>query len=201
MSILTFPALSREASSTLEWGLISNTLSFSSPLNGSEQTLEMPGARWAATLPYPSLNLSDAALVRAFLSQLRGKAGRFYMWNMAYENRRGTAGGTPIVSGAGQTGASLVTSGWPNSTTVLKAGDFVGIGGELKIMVADATSNGSGVATLAFSPPLRAAPSNGSAIVTTKPTCIMRLADDSQKWLTRPGHVSDFMIDCVESFQ
>src|SRR5207237_803677 len=34
-------------------------------------------------------------------------------------------GGTPIVTVAGQSGNSVLTSGWPNSTLVLNQGDIV----------------------------------------------------------------------------
>lgn len=43
MPVLTFPSLNAMSS---EFGLISNTQAFTSDLDGTTQTLEMPGARW-----------------------------------------------------------------------------------------------------------------------------------------------------------
>lgn len=75
----------------------------------------------------------------------------------------GTQGGTPVVNGANQTGSSIATSGWSNSTNVLNAGDilfFAGVHrinpltrqstGDLRsfIVTASVTSNGSGQANV-----------------------------------------------------
>lgn len=80
----------------------------------------------------------------------------------------GARGGTPLVNGASQTGASLVTDGWSNSITgVLKAGDIITLPlvfavnpvtkqstGRLQqfVITADANSSGAGAATFAISP-------------------------------------------------
>jgi len=83
-------------------------------------------------------------------------------------NGTGSAGVT--VSGAGQTGSSLVTAGWPNSTSnVARAGDLIkaaGLGYTLEV-TDDANSNGSGVATLSVSPPMWSSPTSGGAVTTT----------------------------------
>lgn len=75
----------------------------------------------------------------------------------------GTQGGTPVVAGANQTGSSIATSGWSNSTNVLNAGDiifFAGVHrinpltrqstGDLRpfVVLAAVTSNGSGQANI-----------------------------------------------------
>jgi hypothetical protein len=84
----------------------------------------------------------------------------------------GALGGTPIVSGASQTGASLLTSGWTGAVaTRLKRGDVFTIGsgvtgvyavnpknrestGELRqfVVTADAASDVSGIMTIPISP-------------------------------------------------
>ena len=80
----------------------------------------------------------------------------------------GTQGGTPLVNGASQSGASLITDGWSNSiTNVLRAGDIFTIAGvysvnaitkqtlaRLKqfVVTAAVNSDGSGNATLSISP-------------------------------------------------
>lgn len=200
MSVLTFPAMDRQAAASLEWALVSNTQVATSPLSQSVQTLEMPGARWQASLPYVGLTDSDLAALQAFMVALNGQAGRFYLWNMARPTPRGSAGGTPVVAGAAQVGKTLVTSGWTPSTTVLKAGDFFGAGGELKMITADAVSDSSGNATLAFGPALRASPASGSVVVTNRPTAVFRLSADTQKWTSQPGKIGSVQIDCIETF-
>ena len=80
----------------------------------------------------------------------------------------GTQGGTPLVNGASQSGASLITDGWSNSiTNVVRAGDIFTIAGvyavnavtkqtlnrlQQFVVTASANSDGSGNATLSISP-------------------------------------------------
>lgn len=79
----------------------------------------------------------------------------------------GTLAGTPLVNGASQTGASLITDGWTNSTAALKTGDVFTIAGvyavhpETKatlgylqqfVATADGTADGSGNLTISISP-------------------------------------------------
>jgi hypothetical protein len=96
-----------------------------------------------------------------------------------------TTGSTPLVNGASQTGASLVTDGWAVSTLVLKAGDVFtistgtavnGVGPENKqdlgtlqqfVVTADVTSDGSGNATIPISPPIT--PTTAQQTVTASP--------------------------------
>lgn len=78
-----------------------------------------------------------------------------------------TPGGA-TVNGAGQTGSSIVTAGWPNSATVLKQGDIITFGsvfavnpqskastGALRqfVVTADVTSSGGGAATIPIAGP------------------------------------------------
>ena len=79
----------------------------------------------------------------------------------------GTLGGTPIVTVAGQTGSTLLTSGWTASTATLKKGNtFTVTGvfavnplsrrstGELQqfVVTEDRTSDGSGLMSIPISP-------------------------------------------------
>lgn len=79
----------------------------------------------------------------------------------------GAHGGTPLVNGASQSGASLVTDGWTTSTAVIKKGDIFTLAGVYEInpqtyestgrlmrfvATADGTSDGSGNLTIAISP-------------------------------------------------
>jgi hypothetical protein len=200
MTIHTWPTLSRTAPPTLDWALVSNTQTFGSPLSGSVQTVEMPGARWQFSYPMNNLSADDAALLRAFLVKLRGQSGRFYMHNWAQPLPRGVGGGVPKVNGAGQSGTTLVTNGWPVSATVLKTGDFFEVGTELKMAVADATSNASGVATITFEPPLRASPANLAAITTTRPKGIFKLDEDTVRWATAAPIITSFTIAATEAW-
>ena len=131
------------------------------------------------------LNTLDAAAHRKNLttinndSLVKSAIERAYLGNVAgydlFETAQvpthtvGVATGTPVVSGAGQTGSTLNTSGWTASTTgILKAGDVFTIAGVFSInpqtyqstgqlqqfvVTADANSGAStGPAALSISP-------------------------------------------------
>lgn len=202
MTIYTFPTLDKvPAPAEMEWSLVSNTQSFTSPLSGAVQTVEMPGARWKVAFTLNVLDLSDSALLRSFMALLRGQSGRFYLWHLGHPNPRGVATGTPVVSGASQTGTTLVTSGWtPSTANILRAGDYFTVNGELKMLVTDAASNGSGVATLTFEPPLRSSPPNAAAITTTKPAAVFKLDDDAIRWTTRAPYFDAISIAATEAW-
>lgn len=187
------------APSGLTWRLVHNTQTFISPLNGASQTVELPGARWEASLTWANLTDAEIRQVRAWLASLRGRAGRFYLHDMSHPTPAGTATAA-LVNGAGQAGASLVVDGMGAGAT-LKAGDYFSVNGELKMLTADATANASGQATLVFEPPLRVSPADNAVLTLTQPTCTMRLADDAQDTLAiRPRLTADWALECVEAF-
>jgi hypothetical protein len=201
MTTLTWPTLSRDVQS-FTWSLLSFTQTQVSPLNQSSLTIELPGARWACSFGYGDFLEADSALLEATLVQLMGRAGRVYLWNFARPVPRGIGTGTPLVNGAGQSGNSLNIDGASNSITGwLKAGDYFGVNGELKMMTADANTNGSGQATLSFSPMLRSSPADNAPITLNKPTATFALADDRQSWAVGPPRLSVHQtLSFVETF-
>lgn len=100
-------------------------------------------------------------------------AGPFSGFDDLYENTLwaahtvGTKAGTPLVNGASQTGASLVTDGWTASSAILKKGDIFTLAGVFRVhpetktstgvlqqfvVTADVSADGLGNATVAISP-------------------------------------------------
>ncbi|MCU1338839.1 MAG: coat - 5 family protein [Bryobacterales bacterium] len=93
----------------------------------------------------------------------KGLGFDWFMTQNAPTFTTGTQGGTPTVNGAGQTGSSIVTQAWSNSTQVLNAGDiifFAGVHrinpltrqstGDLRpfVVTANVVSSGAGAATI-----------------------------------------------------
>ena len=198
MTAIPFPA---QLPNTQEWGLRSNTQTSASPLTGSTQTIELPGAAWTVQLSFKTLTPSQMRIMAAFMVRMRGQAGRFTLHNHAYDAPLGVASGSPKVSGAGQTGTSLVTAGWtPNTPGILLAGDYIGVGGKLKMVVEDASSDAGGNAALLIEPPIYPgqAPADLTVIVVDKPTCTMMLDANTVKWSTQPPRLSSFTIGAVE---
>jgi len=177
---MSIPILTEFDPFSVQFGLTTNTQVFQSPLNGIVQTKQLPGARWKQTFNYRNLNDSKASILSAFLASLRGSNGEFTAHNYAHPVALGTPTGTPVVAGGSQTGVSLNTSGWTNSTAIFKRGDMLTVNGELKMIIADVSSDGGGLATLSFEPALRSSPLDLASITVIKPTSKMRLVDDSQ---------------------
>jgi hypothetical protein len=80
------------------------------------------------------------------------------------------------------------------------AGDKLKIGNELKMIVADATANGSGVISLTVEPPFRATYADSTAIVWDKPTALFLLTSNEWKADIDPPARAHFAIDGLEVF-
>lgn len=100
---------------------------------------------------------------------LRGTMGRTigFKWSMDQNVRTQTVGayspGGATVTGGGQSGSSIVTGGWPNTTQVLNQGDVITFAGVFAVnpqnrqstgalrqfvVLANVTSSGGGAATI-----------------------------------------------------
>jgi len=203
MTTLTMPA----APGFLDarFGLRARSQVFESPLSGATQTLELPGALWVATYALPPMTRDAAAAWRAFLVALGGRAGRFWGYDPDARSPRGAydqAQDAPVVSGAGQTGTSLMTAGWrANVAGLLEPGDYFSVGGELKMATARVDSDATGAATIAFKPSLRASPADSSALTLIDPAVEMRLADDEAVWETDLNRiVRGLAFSAIEAF-
>jgi len=194
------------APSSFEWQMLANTQSFTSPLVGNTQTVEMAGARWFGKATWEVLNNDQWRELEGWIARLAGAAGRFYFGPLHAATPRGIGTGTPLVAGASQTGRTLVTDGWTASQTgILKRGDYIsfdsGTGRELKIVTADANSDGLGQATLSIMPPIRYSPSDNATITVNSPTGIMRLKDDGQgRNMVTPPVIGGMEIEFIEAF-
>lgn len=176
----------------------------SSPFTGQQQVYRHPGAWWEMEVTLPPLKRADAEDLNAFLISLNGKYGTFLMGDPANTSPRGIATGSPAVSGAGQTGDSLITSGWtPSITGILKAGDWIQLGTasatRLHKVLADVNSDGSGVASLDIWPNLRDSPANSSAVVINSAKGQWRLAANEHNYSIEVGNIYGITFACVEA--
>jgi len=101
----------------------------------------------------------------------RGEMGKGagFSWGMdqnVWQQTVGGQGGTPVVSGAGQTGSTISTSGWTANAAVLNVGDVVTFGGAFAVnpqnrqsfgtlrqfvVTQPVTANAGGVASISIS--------------------------------------------------
>lgn len=200
MTILSFPA---QPAATIDWQLATVTANHASPFTNDEQTQANYGAaRWVAVITWQKLSRSEAADVEAFLAECNGPAGRFYLGNQARATPRGTPSGTPVVDGAANYGGLLATRGWtPSTAGLLLRGDFLAVANEPKMVRANVTSDADGKAVLSITPPLRAVPADGAAVVTSNWTGVFRLLDDAQAKFAYRKQTGDYQITCVETWQ
>lgn len=204
MAILDLPILSRRNATKCTLSLVPNTQFFESPLTKSAQTYELPGARWMFTATWENLAETDARIIKAWLAKLRGAAGRFYGYDLSRKTVAGQALYDGAVTGGNQTGRNIIATWTPPELTVdstlytsdddsitvdldyylsnrwLLPGDYVSIGGELKMITDITPLEGGGLASVAFEPPLRQSPTNGSVVAITAPRAVFRLVDDKQ---------------------
>lgn len=197
MTTLAWPANLYPSDSTHL--LVGRTQSHRSPLSGAVQTLRLGGAVWRQELSFGALLPAEQAALEALLANLEGMGGRVALPMFHRRTPRGVATGTPLVAGADQGGKSLVTDGWTTSTTgILLAGDFIGVGGYLYMVTADADSDSGGAATLAISPPLRSAPVDNAEITVDSPTYTAMLADDAGGGVTQRRQLGNATLTFVE---
>lgn len=140
---------------------------------GQHRAFGQVGRIWTET--YPPFK-AGSIFGRKFLALINSywrNGTEFTIQHYSYLTRNGTGGpGSPVVNGAGQTGASLATNGWTISiANILRAGDIIKVAGLKHVLdvTADATSSISGQVTLAINPPIWSggSPANGAAITVT----------------------------------
>ena len=152
--------------------LASNNAFFHSPLTGQVQTSTRPGGHWEFDTQWEVLEDTRLGQWMALLAQAQEEQATFY-WNNYPKCRplnylNGTGWGTPLVNGATQTGRTLVCDGFTAGTALLRGDCFAfdnSLYREMHMLTADVTANGSGQATLTFTPAIRRSPADNAAIL------------------------------------
>ena len=109
------------------------------------------------------------------------------------------AGGEAFVDGAGQLGKSLNVNGADPNEVLFKVGEYFSIGGELKVVTEECTTDSNGKATVEFEPPLRSMPENGAALSMSAPVANFRLSSPAA-WSLQPNRLHSFDIEAIESY-
>lgn len=189
-------------------GLTANdtTAKSTSPYTRQSQVYVFPGQWWSSTISLAAMKPADYEAMVAFFLKLRGRSGSFLFGDPARPTPRGTAKdtpGTPLVNGAGQTGASVTIDGCPvSSIGYLKAGDYVQFGAgataRLHKLLDDVNTDSGGNAVLSFWPDLRESPADNSAVVVTGAKGVFRRSDDSMPWQTDNGGIAQNIVVGIE---
>ena len=173
--------------------------------------------RFAFRLIYPPMTFARAAVLWAHLMAQRGQFETFqFFLPQRYWPFRGAGGGTPRVNdlaGSPSTGQlgnrSIATDGWPASTTVLLASDFVKFAGHSKVyqQLVDLTTDGTGAGFLTLEPALVAEPADDELIGVGNVPFTVALASDMPEMDAMPrggpsgtGGKFSLELDLVEAY-
>lgn len=176
-----------------------------SPFSFSTQVQDWGGRAWQADVAIRTATRASAETLIAQLVSLNSFEGSFLLGDTACKTARGTATGTPLVKGAGQTGTDLVTDGWtPGVATILCAGDWLQLGSgstaRLYKVTADVASNGSGEATIPLWPYLRSSPADNAAVTVSNAQGKFMLAAEPQ-WTISAERLYSFSFSAVEDLR
>ena len=194
MAILTFPNITPES---FDFGIRYNTQISTTSLSGITQTVELPGARWNGRMSFRDLSPADSAELKAFLLELRGAAGRFYMGGISHTSPFNTVTGSFNI----ETGSGVRTIDVTPGSGSFSVGDYIQIGTdadrELKMIIG---VSGTTTQSLIVEPLIRRTDFVGQSVVYTNPTGVFLLdSDDLARWSVRSkAKLSDISISFVE---
>lgn len=196
MPTITFPATPKPQS--MSWRLVMPSQTNISEWTGRRQTVASNRGWWECqfTLP-PLVGGTRVNPWRSFVVQARGQVNDFQV--PVDPTAQSAVVATPLINGAGQTGRSLASDGWPVSSTVLQAGQFVTINNQLLQLTANVVSNASGQATLTFEPPIRVSPADNAAIEFKNPYCLMYMLEEPTISV-EAGYVYSLSLNLRESY-
>ena len=196
MATITYPSTPKPQG--MSWRLVMPAQTNVSDWTGRRQTIASGRGWWESQVTFPPIvGTTNVNAWRAFIAKSRGKANDFQV--PVDPTAQSSVVATPMVNGAGQIGRTLSTDGWPLSTTVLQAGQYVTINNQLLQLTENVTSNGSGVATLTFEPPVRISPSDNAVIEFKNPYCLMYLVEEPTLSV-EAGYVYSLSLNLRESF-
>lgn len=179
MALITVPDFLADSMDAAQFGLTRQDVQLRSAFTGQRQVLDFPAfTMWRATFTVPLLYGAEAGRMRSFLTKMRGRVNTCNMPVPGYDSpTTGYAGAAGLVNGGGQTGYALETDGWTAGAAIFAEGDYFTVNGELKMVTADVTANGSGQATITFEPALRVSPANNAPLTIVSPYAVMCLVD------------------------
>lgn len=183
---------------------VNQTAMTMSPFTYKQQIHNHSGQRWEAEIQLPPMRRTNAEQWIAFLLSLNGRAGTFLMGDPRGATAMGTLGGTPLVKGANQTGATITVDGCTADVDQwLKAGDYVQFGAAstatLHKVLQDVATNSSGEASIDIWPSVRSAPPDNSAMITASTVGNWRLNSGEQDWSVDSVAVYGITFAAVEA--
>ena len=189
--------------STSEWTIIRTVAVSQSPFTYKSQSADFGGAIWQTTVELPIMNREQSSLWTSFFMQLHGRAGTFLLGDPDARAIRGGLTSSIQTNTTASVGAyDIVIDGANASTLIFKAGDYIQLGSgassKLHMIVANVTSNSSGVATLPIEPPLKTAIGNDSQVIYENTKAVMRMDTNDLGWSANQSNNYKFSFTCSE---
>lgn len=206
-----------------------NVLVFVGQYVPTVQTIDLMGERWMISLDLPpSTDEVKGRAKEAFFDRLRGPVHRIRMGNLKNPRPSGTqqgplsvnvvngallpvnvvnaslqpvtvVGGSAIVASPIAAGASTASVQGRAGRTY-RAGDTIGLGGQLVRILTDATFDVNGLATIEFAPRMRAAVPQASVIAYDYPTAVFMVQSEKVPVTWMPGRHETISLELVETY-
>lgn len=167
-----------------------------SPFTLSQQEQQWPGQRFELEMNLPPLTTSQAEQWISFLGALFGKLGTFLMGDYNRPTPQGLMNGAPVTNGTQLNGLNVlnIRGATAGVTNWAIAGDYVQITSpgnpqRLYKILQNASTDGSGDATLQIFPNIRETLVDGITIVTRNCAGTFRLQANSAKWKTDKNQI------------
>lgn len=160
-----------------------------SPFTFKQQVFKHRGQRWSAGISIAPVNRVYGEPWVAFLVGLNGPSGTFLLGDPLGTAPRGAVGTATVLINLSRTVGqdTLSLKGLPiNTTGVFRAGDYLQLGSgataTLHKVLADASSNSSGITVVEIWPAVRRVVAVNEAVVYANARGLFRLAGNQQAW-------------------
>jgi|TARA_R100001510_G_scaffold57340_1_gene65077 hypothetical protein len=200
LTLPTAPAFSKA-----RWTLKRATAMSESPFTGQQQVFDYGYALWTATLTLPPMMREQAANWEAFMMKLHGRKGTFLLGDPDAKTIQGGATTSATLDGAISVGDFTISINTNNAnlTNIFKAGDYIQIGtagaSKLYMIVDNATSNSSGIASVNIEPAIKTAASDGAAVDYTEAQGVFRMDSADLGWDTNEVSRYGITFSCTEA--
>lgn len=169
---------------SITWKMETNHALAASPFSGHVQAQRGQLERWSFTLELRRLTREEIQIAQGFFLALEASLGLFRMHDPAARLPLGTATGTPVLAATADPGdRTLSISGFtPSVSNILRAGDWIQIGDQLAKVVADTSSNASGVAAVTIWPKVMVEVASGQPVTVREAKGLFRFTTQLPEW-------------------
>lgn len=178
----------------VSWEIQKAGVGFRSPMAGTLESIEFPGAFWKVHATLPDLDMDAGVGAQAFFSRMAGGVERVLVPYWMRPEPLGTMRGTPTLQSAVARGATQLLL---SATGTLKRGDMLGLDGTLFQVFTDCAAV-SGVITVPTVNRARRAIGAGAVVTWATPTMTALVPSQVNISNFEPGKHGPLAIDLEE---